>query len=224
MSASTGCHRCGGLLVPDYSSEEYPRNPTVKCVNCGRTPSGYTSERSLPISNLRWPGPSQRVQAGRPMVKIGQPAPSFRLTAVTNGEIFYVDSARYAGRWVVICFPPLLGLMERMLLDRQAHLFAREDMALLAIAPDDLVTGEPCGRTIGTVAVPFLIDPMKRLRRLYGIRRELSPARCHTFVIDADNILRFHRVHTLTVRNMEVLRRRLTPNGLRIVPTIAMST
>jgi alkyl hydroperoxide reductase subunit AhpC len=156
-------------------------------------------------------------------LRVGQPAPQFRLTAVMNGEPVYLHSARYHGRWVVLCFPSLLGLAERMVLDRQGHLFAREETALIAVAPDDLIAGEPWAKTYGPVSVPLLIDPMKRLSRLYGVRQGAVSGRCHTFVIDPDNSVRFHHVHPITVRSMEALRRRVSSRNLGTACSIVMS-
>ncbi|HSE60602.1 MAG TPA: redoxin domain-containing protein [Nitrospiraceae bacterium] len=223
MTTAARCFRCGGLLVPDYDNEEYPRMPTLKCVNCGRTPPGGASRHSLSTPASQWSRPGSQGQGHQPLARVGRPAPQFRLAAVMNGEPTYLHSTRYHGRWVILCFPSLLGLVERMVLDRQSHLFARADTALLVVAPDDLVAGDPGTRTAGPVSVPLLIDPMKRLSRLYGVKHGAAAGRCHTFAIDPDNIVRFHHAHPLTVRSMEALRRRLSPRDLGTARRIVMS-
>lgn len=222
MIATTHCFRCGGLLVPDYSGEGYARLTILKCVNCGRTPPGCASEPSKAAVS-RWANSRQARQIPRHQSRIGRPAPPFRLMAVMNGEPMYLHSTRYRGRWVVLCFPGRLGLMERMVLDRQEHLFARADTALLVAAPDDLVADDPWARTSGPLSVPLLIDPMKRLARLYGVKHDVVAGRCHTFAIDPDNHVRFHHAHPLTVRSMEALRRRLSPRDVGTARRIVMS-
>ena len=222
-TTSPNCPRCGGLLVPDYSNEEYPRTATLKCVNCGRTPPGCASRHSLTAPAPQWCPPRSQGQGQQLRSRVGRPAPQFRLTAVMNGEPMYLHSTRYHGRWVVLCFPGLLGFVERMVLDRQGHLFARAETALLAVAPDDLLAEDPWARSSGPVSVPLLIDPMKRLSRLYGVRQGAAPSRCHTFVIDPDNTVRFHHVHPITVRSMEALRRRVSSRNLGTACRIVMS-
>ncbi|MGE3153330.1 MAG: redoxin domain-containing protein [Nitrospiraceae bacterium] len=214
MTASTHCFRCGGLLIPDYSGEEYPRLPTLKCINCGRTLPAVESLQSVSAPVSPWSGSGAQRQGLRVPLRVGQPAPNFRLTAVINGEPVFLHSAHYQGRWVVLCFPGSMGLSERMLLDRQGHLFARAETALLAVAPDELTRDESCAAPSAPISVPLLIDPMRRLSRLYGVRRSATPSRCHTFVIDPDNIVKFHHVHPLTIRSMEAIRRRLNPQDL----------
>lgn len=222
LTTSTHCPRCAGLLVLDYCNEEYPRTTTLKCVNCGRTPAGCASSHPQTIPVPPWPRPGSKGQGQQPPARVGRPAPQFRLTAVMNGEPLFLHSNRYHGRWVVLCFPGLLGFAERMVLDRQGHLFEREETTLLAVAPDDLLVEDPWTGSFGPVSVPLLIDPMKRLSRLYGVRQGLTPSRCHTFVIDPDNIVRFHHVHPITVRSMEALRRRVATRNLGTAGRVVM--
>lgn len=223
MMATTHCARCGGLLVPDYSGEAYSRISGLKCVNCGRTRMDLASDPSMGSAASRWANPRQPREGPRLQSRIGRPAPPFRFMAVMKGEPMYLHSTRYQGRWVVLCFPGRLDLMERMVLDRQGHLLARADTTLLVVAPDDLVADDPRTRTAGPVSVPLLIDPMKRLARLYGVKQGVAAGRCHTFVIDPDNRVRFHHTHPLTVRSMEALRRRLSQREVGTVRRIVMS-
>jgi alkyl hydroperoxide reductase subunit AhpC len=110
-----------------------------------------------------------------------------------------------------------------MVLDRQSHLLARADTALLVVAPDDLIAEDSLTKTAGPISVPLLIDPMKRLSRLYGVKRGAVANRCHTFLIDPENIVKFQHVHPLTVRSMETVRRRLSPRDLGTAPRIVMN-
>jgi len=39
-------------------------------------------------------------------VKIGAPAPEFKLQAYVNGEVKEIRLSEYKGQWVVLCFYP----------------------------------------------------------------------------------------------------------------------
>src|SRR5579884_145484 len=124
------------------------------------------------------------------MLLIGHRAPRFRVPALRDGALTYLDSAGLRGRWVVLCCLPRLSLVEATIVDRQAATFADYRAEFLAVAPDD--------RTL------------RRLHRAYGLVQDQTLTRCRTFLIDPDGLLRFHLVHDLTGRGlgaiMEILR------------------
>ncbi|MGH7233421.1 MAG: redoxin domain-containing protein [Nitrospiraceae bacterium] len=141
------------------------------------------------------------------MVRIGETAPSFRTAALVDGTLCYIDSAQFSDSWVMLCFVPHLGLIETSFLDRQAESrhFVRENCALLAVAPEGDVFLQPWMRRVGNLRAILLIDPLRRLHRAYAVPRAKIPARCRSFVIDPDGLLRFQVLHDLNGRGISIL-------------------
>lgn len=139
------------------------------------------------------------------MRRIGERAPRFRVPALMEGAFIYIDSARFQGRWMVLCCLPSLGLVEPTFLDQQVEAFAQKGASLLAVGPEDDSLHQPWASRIGKLRVPILADPLRRLRRSYGIARAYAPGRCRTFLMDPDGLLQFHLVHDLNGREMSAL-------------------
>jgi alkyl hydroperoxide reductase subunit AhpC len=144
------------------------------------------------------------------MLLIGHRAPRFRVPALRDGALTYLDSAGLRGRWVVLCCLPRLSLVEATIVDRQAATFADYRAEFLAVAPDDRTLRRPWLVRLGALRAPLLVDPLRRLHRAYGLVQDQTLTRCRTFLIDPDGLLRFHLVHDLTGRGlgaiMEILR------------------
>lgn len=139
------------------------------------------------------------------MLHIGQRAPRFRVPALRDGALTYLDSAGLHGRWVVLCCLPRLSPVEATIVARQAETFARYGAELLAVAPEDDALRRPWLSRLGLLSVPILVDPVRRLRRAYGLIPDQVSTRCRTFLIDPDGLLRFHLVHDLNGRGLSAV-------------------
>jgi hypothetical protein len=53
--------------------------------------------------------------------------------------------------------------------------------------------------------IPLLADPLQRLRRVFGLTRELFINRCQSYVIDPQGVIRYHLVHQLNWRGLSFL-------------------
>jgi alkyl hydroperoxide reductase subunit AhpC len=140
------------------------------------------------------------------MIRIGHTAPRFRVPALVNGTLIYIDSTRFSHHWIVLCFVPRLGLNEVSFLDWQANSrhFARENCSLLAVGSADYTLHQPWLSRVGKVKPILLADPLGHLHRTYKI--SIDPAlRCQSFVIDSEGLLRFQIVHDLNGRGISVL-------------------
>lgn len=144
------------------------------------------------------------------MRRIGERAPRFRVPVLMNGTLVYMDSARFQGRWVALCFLPYVGLVETAFLDHQAERFAQIDTALFIVNSGT----RPLHRLwIGGTAKPrilLLTDPLDRLHRSFGIAATHRPARCQTVLIDREGILRFHLIHDFNDRGLDALQEVVT--------------
>ena len=145
------------------------------------------------------------------MIRVGRRAPRFQLPALVEGELRCLDSAHLAGRWQVLCFVPWLGPGEAALLDGQGRMLARLEAVFLAVAPKHFSLHQPvCGGGVGIRTASLIIDPLGRLHRCYGIARPPTPAKCNTFLIDREQVVRFHLIHDLEAKGMEALRELMT--------------
>lgn len=138
------------------------------------------------------------------MKQTGTLSLNFRVPALAEKELIYLDSKQFAGRWVALSFLPNLGLMESAFLDHQAEIFGQIDTALLMVSSG----ARPLHRWLNCPMkprVPLLADPLGRLHRSFGVTVAHLPARCHTFLIDRAGILRFHLIHDFTDRGLSAL-------------------
>jgi len=153
------------------------------------------------------------------MIQIGAPSPSFRLPAMVDGRLTFVDLAQFRTQWVVLCFIPRLELVEAVFLDRHVDGFLKQGISLLAVSPKQELLHEGWINQFGSLRVPIVADPLRRLHRRYRIGATEASPRCQTFLIDPEGLLRFHLVHDLNDRGMsailEILRTNRTQDAQR---------
>lgn len=139
------------------------------------------------------------------MLQIGAPSPQFRLPALVDGQLALVDLAHFRTQWVVLCFIPRLEMVEAVFLDRHVDAFHKQGVSFLAISPKPEPLHEGWIKQFGTLSVPIVADPLRRLRRRYRIAAMETPPRCQTFLIDPEGLLRFHLVHDFNGRGMSAI-------------------
>jgi alkyl hydroperoxide reductase subunit AhpC len=140
------------------------------------------------------------------MIRIGHTAPRFRVPALVDGTLGYIDSRRFSNHWIVLCFVPRLGLIETSFLDRQANSchFTGEHCSLFAVSSANDTLHQPWLSRIGKVKPVLLADPLGHLHRIYKVSTDPA-SRCRSFVIDPEGLLRFQIVHDLNGRGISVL-------------------
>ena len=126
-------------------------------------------------------------------VTAGDPAPTFSLPGVMNGERRTYTLEEFAGRPVVLIFYPgdNTPVCTRQLnsytddIDR----FLELDAQLLAASPEDLDSHEGFANHQGGFAFPLLADVDRTLAADYGVLGPLGFYRRCVFVIDGDGVL-----------------------------------
>ena len=139
------------------------------------------------------------------MRRIGEQALTFRVPAVVEGEVTYIDPDEFLGQWVVLSFVPGLGQSERVLWDEQGKDMEELGAALLLVPVETPALYLERSLRSGRVHFTIVGDPLGRLQRLYGGPTTHSSGRARTFLIDPDGILRFHLLHSLNERGMAAL-------------------
>jgi len=139
------------------------------------------------------------------MRRIGEQALTFRVPAVVDGEVTYIDPDELLGQWVVLSFVPSLPQSDRVLWDEQGQDMEELGAALLLVPVETQSFYQERSLRDGRVHFTIVGDPLGRLQRLYGGPTSHSPRRARTFLIDPDGTLRFHLIHSLNERGMAAL-------------------
>jgi len=130
------------------------------------------------------------------MIRIGEKALPFRIPAIIDQELVYLDPDRFNGKWVALCFVSRLGLSEATVLDHQGKAL-EEAGAVLLVTPTGTKSLQTLELTyLDGVSFTTIADPLGRLQRLYGGPIILPPSRCQTFFIDPDGFFRLYVAHS----------------------------
>jgi alkyl hydroperoxide reductase subunit AhpC len=144
------------------------------------------------------------------MLEIGKSSPSFRVPALVEGRLVYLNSTQFTGRWTALCFLPYVGIVEPAFLDHQADRLDRIDTTLLIVSSGARPLHRVWLDRPTTARTPLLYDPLCRLHRSFGVPPAQIPVRCQTFLIDRAGILRFHLIHDFTERGLSALQEIVT--------------
>lgn len=157
-------------------------------------------------------------------MKIGQLAPRFRVPALVKGEVVYLDSNSFRGYPIALCFLPALDLLEYALLERHVPNFDEQKALFLGVVSDESFFSVSWRKRLWPQGLTLLSNPLGRLSAHYGVPRRPDPLRCHSFVITAEGILRFHLVHDLNGRGMgailEILKASRAPDPQRSASSV----
>jgi alkyl hydroperoxide reductase subunit AhpC len=138
------------------------------------------------------------------MRRIGDRALPFRLPAVADAGVTFIDPVEFLGRWVVLSFVPSLEEFDMDLWDAQGRNLQAFGAALLLV-PLEARGLHSRFHSEGREHFTIVGDPLGRLQRLYGARTLLSSGRARTFLVDPDGRLRFHVLHSLSDQGMGVI-------------------
>jgi peroxiredoxin (alkyl hydroperoxide reductase subunit C) len=143
-------------------------------------------------------------------VEVGDPAPEFRLPAVSGGEI---SLSQYRGdRNVVLSFVP--AAWTPVCSDQwpgyniAKDFFEKNDAVLLGITVDNIPTLYSWTKQMGKLWFPVLSDfwPHGAVAKRYGVLRSSGVTERAIFVIDKRGIIRYIDVHDINLRpRLEVL-------------------
>jgi alkyl hydroperoxide reductase subunit AhpC len=130
-------------------------------------------------------------------MKINQPAPVIRVPALMGGTLSYLSTADLHSGSVALCFLPLFGDLQWLMLERSTAEFQAQDSALVGVISEEVILSRPWHRKLWPAGLTLVSDPLMRLARSYGLICHQAVTRCHSFVIDPQGIVRYHLVHDL---------------------------
>ena len=133
-------------------------------------------------------------------MRIGDTAPRFRVSALCQGRVRYVDAEHFRGRWTCLTFLPALQGLDAEFVERQAEALACQDLLPLVVEPHD-APHQLWRYGLQLSHVTILADPIGRLHRRFGLKRA-SGTKCRSFLIDPDRVIRFQLIHDLTASGM----------------------
>jgi len=133
-------------------------------------------------------------------VRVGEPAPAFRLPGVDGrtGDAVDVELGSLRGRPVVLAFYPAddspVCTAQLSEYTETIGAFARLDAEVLAISPQSPESHRAFSEANGRFGFPLLSDEDLTVGRSYGVVGLLDLYRRSTFVIDAEGTVRYlHR-------------------------------
>lgn len=140
------------------------------------------------------------------MIHVGHTVPGIRVPALIEGGLTYLEFPPPGGLWSALCFPATMGLIESIFLDRQIEEFGREDTTLFAVVPHARGFLDSWYGQVGKLRVRLMTDPLRRLRKVYGLTPADPYGRCQSLLIDPNGALRFRLTHDLNGRGLSALR------------------
>ena len=140
------------------------------------------------------------------MIQMGQTVPLFRLPLLVQGQLRIVDSRHLHGRWTAICYANSLSLQRATFLELHMDRLHRERTSLLAVTSHLELNGDDDLSRLSTLALPIVVDTLKRVHRAFHVSWAAFRTNCNTFLVDPEGFLRFHLIHGLSQRGMTALR------------------
>lgn len=138
------------------------------------------------------------------MVKVGEPAPDFKMEGVMGREFVEASLSQYRGKWVVFFFWPLdftfvCPTEIKEFSKRYAEIKALNG-EVLGASVDSKYSHLAWVDDIGEQAYPLLSDITKEVSRAYGVLDEAQGIALRgTFIIDPEGIVRWMVVSDLNV-------------------------
>jgi hypothetical protein len=103
------------------------------------------------------------------MQEIGMPTPNFRVPALVDGQLTYLGSTQFIGRWTAVCFLPYVGNVKSEFIDHQAYHLDRIDTTLLIFSSGTRLLHRVWLDRPTRSGTPLLYDPLSRLHRAFGV-------------------------------------------------------
>jgi alkyl hydroperoxide reductase subunit AhpC len=138
------------------------------------------------------------------MKRIGDQALPFRLPALGDDGFAFINPDALLGRWVVLSFVQGLNAGDSALWDDEGRC-VRAFGATLLVVPSEAKTVHRPQIHASSHHFTIVADPLGRLQRLYGGRTLLSSGTARTFLVDPGGRLRFHVVHSVSPRGMDMI-------------------
>jgi peroxiredoxin (alkyl hydroperoxide reductase subunit C) len=164
---------------------------------------GFAQDTSTPSLHIYNPGKLKPVDS-KLKVKVGDPAPDFKLHAVNGGEISlksFRGKKNVVLSFVPAAFTPVCSAQwpgYNLVLD----LFEKHNAELLGITTDNIPSLYAWTREMGDIRFEVLSDfyPHGAVASSYGVLRRDGAAERALFVIDKQGIVRYIDVHDINER------------------------
>ncbi len=134
------------------------------------------------------------------MIKVGKPAPYFRLEAYHNGKFQTVDLNDYKGKWVVLFFYPrdftFICPTEITEFSKRSEEFAKLNAVVVGCSTDSKHSHKAWMKELGDIKYPLMADTTHKVSSEYGVLvEEEGEAMRGTFIIDPKQVIKYQLVH-----------------------------
>jgi hypothetical protein len=135
-------------------------------------------------------------------MKIGTCAPKWKTPCLLNGKWQYLPLTAFQGTQFVLCCLPDFTENDAWLLKQQVNRFHAGNIVLAVLVPNNALLENSWCRPPQEFGLPFLTDPLNRLRRTLHLSASLPPHRCETLFFDHRSFLQFRLFHDLNLRGI----------------------
>ena len=110
------------------------------------------------------------------MLRVGDPAPDFKLPGIFQATISDYSITRYKGKWLVLFFYPadftFICPTEVTGFSKLAKEFRAENAEILGLSVDSIESHRSWAEELGGIDYPLLSDEEKKVSRAYGVLDE----------------------------------------------------
>lgn len=144
-------------------------------------------------------------------LRIGKPAPEFKMEGYFKGKMKHYHLDDFKGKWVLLFFYPLdftfVCPTELIELSKKHKNFEKINTQVLGVSVDSVYSHEAWLKDIGDFEYPLLSDMTKEVSRDYNVLvPEEGISLRGAFIIDPEGIVRSYTINDVTIgRNIDEL-------------------
>lgn len=140
----------------------------------------------------------------KPQLKVGKPAPSFKMEGYFKGEKKQYSSDDYEGKWKILFFYPLdftfVCPTELVEMSKRYSEFEELNIQVFGVSVDSVFSHEAWSKDLGEMNYPLLSDISHKTSKDYGVLIEEDGISLRgAFLISPDGVLK-----SMTVNDLEV--------------------
>ena len=128
--------------------------------------------------------------------------PCFRVLFFNKGHLSIIPLSAFQGHKVALCWIPTFREADAWILEKQVTPFKSQDTHFIALAPNEEILTQPWIRHPHEFALPFFIDPLRRIQRALRLSPSLPHHRGETVFFSRENFLTFRLIHDLNSRGL----------------------
>ncbi len=152
-------------------------------------------------------------------MKIGMKAPTIRIPCIFKGQFSFLSLSDFQEKGLALICLSDLTETHAYFLESQGREFEQSESTLAIMVSTDTVLGQGWTRPPQDFSLPFFIDPICRLQKMFHLTPSLRLNRCETLIFDQGHRLRFRLIHDLNLIGVSAALDIVKSDFLRSSPT-----